>query len=328
METDKESADHKALFTPADPKAARPASPGTTVPSATPVQVPPASQLDPHVLAHLPTPMRHQIEAVLQERQTPTILSSPLPSTPSKRRKASTSPRTPRRTPSTSPGRQSRLSAYFSPTRRASSEMEREVQARGWDLDVFLALPPAVQADLLRAPLPRRVRTSSAPARTAAAQRRFAAESAVLHEAHIRRAAGAYDLEEAVQRAAARPAECGVEPRASLVEVDACHPEYAPWAHASLSPALPLATLRTQLSAWHRACAHSAPQAGDVAQVQRVLEACVQAQALDKVQGMLQWWHTLSRRAHPAWQAAYVHVQARVQALLRAHYGATISVGS
>ncbi|SHO79961.1 Similar to S.cerevisiae protein REV1 (Deoxycytidyl transferase) [Malassezia sympodialis ATCC 42132] len=298
------------------------------LPSATPVQVPPASQLDPQVLAHLPTPMRAQIEAVLAERRTPALPSSPAPTTPSKRRRSSASPRTPRRASSTSPGRQARLSAYFSPTRRAQSDTLRAAQARGWDVDVFSALPPALQADLLQEPAPREprpARRASAPARTAAAARRLAAESAVQHEAHIRRAAGAYAADDAVQCAAARPAEEGVQPRASLVEVDARHPLYASWPGASLSPAAPLDALRAQLRAWHGACAHAAPRAGDVALVQRLLDVCVQAQALDKVQGVLGWWRALCADAHPAWRAAWARVHAHVQAHMSAQYGATLA---
>ncbi|WFD21202.1 deoxycytidyl transferase [Malassezia caprae] len=314
---------------PEAPAHATPEAAPDTAPSATPVQVPPASQLDSQVLVHLPTPMRAQIEAVLAERATPALPSappsappSPAPTTPSKRR-ASASPRTPRASPS--PGRQSRLSAYFSPTRRARSDALREAQARGWDMDVFAALPPALQADLLHdTPREARVRRAPAPARTAAAQRRMAAEAAVRHEAHIRRAAGAL-ADDAVQRAAARPAQGGVQPRASLVEVDAPHPLYASWACASLSPAAPLDALRAQLHAWHRACAHAAPRAGDVAQVQRMLEVCVQAQALDKVQGVLGWWRALSADAHPAWRTAWARVQAHVQARMAAQYGATLA---
>lgn len=82
---------------------------------------------------------------------------------------------------------------------------------------------------------------------------------------------------------------------------------------------------RAQLRAWHGACAHAAPRAGDVALVQRLLDVCVQAQALDKVQGVLGWWRALCADAHPAWRAAWARVHAHVQAHMSAQYGATLA---
>ncbi|WFD28929.1 deoxycytidyl transferase [Malassezia nana] len=327
---------HPALAVPALlEQSAAPVPPGpgheSGAPSATPVQVPPASQLDPHVLAQLPSPMRAQIEAVLAERRTPTSPARTPPRSPARtprRRRASSSPRTPRRA-STSPG-QARLSKYLVSRTPPTDEALGQAQAQGWDMDVFASLPPTLQADLLheltlRA---RRYRSTTEPVRTAAAQRRSAAESAVMHEAHIRRAAGTFADDDAVIRAAARPAECGVQPRASLVEVDVLHPAYAAWVHpaASFSPQAPLEALRAKLQAWHDACALAAPRPGDLAHVQRLLEACVQAQALDKVAGVLAWWRTLSSEAHPAWRTAWAHVAADIQGQVQAHYGSTLAL--
>ena len=132
-----------------------------------------------------------------------------------------------------------------------------------------------------------------------AAARRHAAEAAYLHEARIQAAAG--------QAAPPAPlgAPAGLEPRASLLT---CPSRPASVLHAGL----PLDTLRARLSQWIEACAE--PQQGDVERVFAVLCACVDARALVKVSGALQWLDALVRGASDAWHAAHLTIRTSVHA--------------
>ena len=129
--------------------------------------------------------------------------------------------------------------------------------------------------------------------------RRHAAEAAYLHEARIQAAAG--------QAAPPAPlgAPAGLEPRASLLT---CPSRPASVLHAGL----PLDTLRARLSQWIEACAE--PQQGDVERVFAVLCACVDARALVKVSGALQWLDALVRGASDAWHAAHLTIRTSVHA--------------
>ena len=75
---------------------------------------------------------------------------------------------------------------------------------------------------------------------------------------------------------------------------------------------LPLDTLRARLSQWIEACAE--PQQGDVERVFAVLCACVDARALVKVSGALQWLDALVRGASDAWHAAHLTIRTSVHA--------------
>ena len=182
------------------------------------------------------------------------------------------------------------------------------------DPAVVADLPPAMQEHIAhvlseRRAGPRQTRLSayvsppkSRPhARSAgrAAVRRHAAESAYLHEARIQAAAG--------QAAPPAPlgAPAGLEPRASLLT---CPSRPASVLHAGL----PLDTLRARLSQWIEACAE--PQQGDVERVFAVLCACVDARALVKVSGALQWLDALVRGASDAWHAAHLTIRTSVHA--------------
>ena len=182
------------------------------------------------------------------------------------------------------------------------------------DPEVVADLPPAMQEHIAhvlseRRAGPRQTRLSayvsppkSRPhARSAgrAAVRRHAAEAAYLHEARIQAAAG--------QAAPPAPlgAPAGLEPRASLLT---CPSRPASVLHAGL----PLDTLRARLSQWIEACAE--PQQGDVERVFAVLCACVDARALVKVSGALQWLDALVRGASDAWHAAHLTIRTSVHA--------------
>ena len=182
------------------------------------------------------------------------------------------------------------------------------------DPAVVADLPPAMQEHIAhvlseRRAGPRQTRLSAyvsppksrSHARSAsrAAARRHAAESAYVHEARIQAAAG--------QAAPPAPlgAPAGLEPRASLLT---CPSRPASVLHAGL----PLDTLRARLSQWIEACAE--PQQGDVERVFAVLCACVDARALVKVSGALQWLDALVRGASDAWHAAHLTIRTSVHA--------------
>ncbi|WFC96428.1 deoxycytidyl transferase [Malassezia brasiliensis] len=323
--------------------------------------------IDADVLAELPPTLRDE---VLAEMQAPAPAANSPPSapttprrrgfgqrTPSSTPRKSKSPRTPRQ--GTSPG-QRPIAAYLSPRRRAGSPAGASVdndacvfndapadappdgptspalRALSLDVDVFRALPPAVQAEVyaehMQAAAQRgRLRRTQqrVPERTQAAWRRHAAEAAVLHEAKVRADAGTLAADDPLARAAAQcvgePVER--EPRASLVQVA---PRLAPG--ASLYPAMPVAALRAQLSAWVRACGDDAPRAQDVEYVERVLLACVtpahSVARLPSVVQALRWWR-YELGAHPsaAWLAAYEAVCARVRVAVEQVWGARLVLG-
>ena len=327
------------------------ASPKTPValptPSPSQFQVPSSSQLDSSVMADLPTQMREYIERVLEQRRppaspildaTPRQASSSTPTTPSKRRRSltkqsSSTPVTPTKhrsptkhsssTPAT-PSRQSRLPMYFSPRREKQREVD--LASLGIDQDVFDALPPEIQSDVLaertayQALRPRH----QAPVQgrqTVAAHRRQAAECALMHEARIRVDAGASEHTDPYVHAALRlglhldadkvdvvgervgPYELApLHPRASLVE---CPPSAVASAHG-FHVHQSLDRMRAQITQWYETCAHDAPRRGDLQRLCAVLKRCVDAYALDKVRGVLLWWRALLRvrRAEDAWLAA------------------------
>lgn len=293
------------------------------------------ADLDPTVLAEIPAWLRDE---VLREARPPPSTprkptSSSLPATPASRSPASGSPskRTPpgkRRASSASPrspSKQPRLLAYFSPgPSRAPATSAAELRALGIDADVFRALPPAVQRDVLverralRAP---RAPHAARPERTAAAWRRAAAEEALAHEAHIRASAGTFPATDPVLVAASRARGEPWEPAASLVEAAA-----VPDGH--LHAAQPLDELRAALSRWHAACGAAVPAAGDVAHVEGVLRACVARRALDKAARLLAWWRALAAApcTHVAWRGAYDRAAAAVQAIVERELRAVLVV--
>ena len=182
------------------------------------------------------------------------------------------------------------------------------------DPAVVADLPPAMQEHIAhvlseRRAGPRQTRLSAyvsppksrphARSASRAAARRHAAEAAYLHEARIQAAAG--------QAAPPAPlgAPAGLEPRASLLT---CPSRPASVLHAGL----PLDTLRARLSQWIEACAE--PQQGDVERVFAVLCACVDARALVKVSGALQWLDALVRGASDAWHAAHLTIRTSIHA--------------
>lgn len=183
------------------------------------------------------------------------------------------------------------------------------------DPEVVADLPPAMQEHIAhvlseRRAGPRQTRLSAyvsppksrrdARSASRAAERRHAAESAYVHEARIQAAAAGL---------AAPPAPLGSpmgpEPRASLLT---CPSRPASVLHAGL----PLDTLRVRLSQWIEACAE--PQQGDVERVFAVLCACVDARALVKVSGVLQWLDMLVRGASDAWHAAHLTIRTSIHA--------------
>lgn len=182
------------------------------------------------------------------------------------------------------------------------------------DPEVVADLPPAMQEHIARVLSerragPRQTRLSAyvsppksrSHARSAsrAAVRRQAAESAYIHEARIQAAAG-----QAPPPALLGPL-AGLEPRASLLS---CPSRPASVLHAGL----PLDTLRVRLSQWIESCAE--PQQGDVERVFAVLCACVNARALVKVSGVLQWLDMLVRGANDAWHAAHLTIRTSIHA--------------
>ncbi|KAI3617108.1 hypothetical protein CBS9595_003017 [Malassezia furfur] len=324
--------------------------------------------IDADVLAELPPTLRDEVLAEMQAPAPPAGSPPSAPTTPRKRHgfgqrtpsstpRKSKSPRTPRQ--GTSPG-QRPIAAYLSPRRRAGSPAGASadddarvfddvpadaspggppspaLRALSLDVDVFRALPPAVQAEVyaehMQAAAQRgRLRRTQqrVPERTQAAWRRHAAEAAVLHEAKVRADAGTLAADDPLARAAAQ---CvgepdGREPRASLVQVA---PRPAP--SASLYAAMPVGALRAQLSAWVRACGDDAPRAQDVEYVERVLLACVtpahSVARLPTVVQALRWWR-YELGAHPsaAWLAAYDAVCARVRAAVERVWGARLALG-
>lgn len=287
------------------------------------------SQLEWSVVAHLPTPMRERIEAVVAERQTP--------STPRKRSTPSRSPSvTPhrRRSPSESPSKQTRLGAYFaSPTRRRG-KTEVDVRTLGWDPDVFASLPPDIQADVLAEAQRSPRRRAAAPPRravtmTKAAARRQAALSALQHEARIRAEAGADRETDPILWAAARAREDeaqGLASTGSLLHVAPREGRDA-LAHRTLDD------LRAQLRQWYTQHATQAPRYGDVAYIHATLVSCVERGQLDKVRGALLYWRFLLLSARPtslaheaqAWLDAYESVAASLHALVDATWHASLA---
>lgn len=333
--------------------------------------------IDADVLAELPPSLRDEVLADMQAPAPAAAASPPsMPTTPRKRHgfgqrtpsstpRKSKSPRTPRH--GTSPG-QRPIAAYLSPRRRAGSPAPAPadddarvfddapavavrdaadtpadgptspaLRALSLDVEVFRALPPAVQAEVyaehMQAAAQRgRLRRTQqrVPERTQAAWRRHAAEAAVLHEAKVRADAGTLAADDPLARAAAQcvgePA--GREPRASLVEVA---PRPAP--SASLYAAMPIEALRAQLSAWVRACGDDAPRAQDVEYVERVLLACVtpahSVARLPTVAQALSWWrYELGTHPSAAWLAAYEAVRARVGEAVERVWGARLVLGA
>lgn len=221
------------------------------------------------------------------------------------------SPRKPRR-PIPRSGRA--LPAYVMSEAPAPQDVFHVPSSSQVDPEVVADLPPAMQEHVAhvlseRRAGPRQTRLSAyvsppksrSPARSAsrAAARRHAAESAYVHEARIQAAAG--------QAAPPAPlgAPAGLEPRASLLT---CPSRPASVLHAGL----PLDTLRVRLSQWIEACAE--PQQGDVERVFAVLCACVDARALVKVSGALQWLDALVRGASDAWHAAHLTIRTSIHA--------------
>ena len=221
------------------------------------------------------------------------------------------SPRKPRR-PIPRSGRA--LPAYVMSEAPAPQDVFHVPSSSQVDPEVVADLPPAMQEHVAhvlseRRAGPRQTRLSAyvsppksrSPARSAsrAAARRHAAESAYVHEARIQAAAG--------QAAPPAPlgAPAGLEPRASLLT---CPSRPASVLHAGL----PLDTLRARLSQWIEACAE--PQQGDVERVFAVLCACVDARALVKVSGALQWLDALVRGASDAWHAAHLTIRTSIHA--------------
>ena len=224
------------------------------------------------------------------------------------------SPRKPRRPTRPIPRSGRALPAYVMSEAPAPQDVFHVPSSSQVDPEVVADLPPAMQEHVAhvlseRRAGPRQTRLSAyvsppksrSPARSAsrAAARRHAAESAYVHEARIQAAAG--------QAAPPAPlgAPAGLEPRASLLT---CPSRPASVLHAGL----PLDTLRVRLSQWIEACAE--PQQGDVERVFAVLCACVDARALVKVSGALQWLDALVRGASDAWHAAHLTIRTSIHA--------------
>ena len=224
------------------------------------------------------------------------------------------SPRKPRRPTRPIPRSGRALPAYVMSEAPAPQDMFHVPSSSQVDPEVVADLPPAMQEHVAhvlseRRAGPRQTRLSAyvsppksrSHARSAsrAAARRHAAESAYVHEARIQAAAG--------QAAPPAPlgAPAGLEPRASLLT---CPSRPASVLHAGL----PLDTLRVRLSQWIEACAE--PQQGDVERVFAVLCACVDARALVKVSGALQWLDALVRGASDAWHAAHLTIRTSIHA--------------
>lgn len=224
------------------------------------------------------------------------------------------SPRKPRRPTRPIPRSGRALPAYVMSEAPAPQDVFHVPSSSQVDPEVVADLPPAMQEHVAhvlseRRAGPRQTRLSAyvsppksrSHARSAsrAAARRHAAESAYVHEARIQAAAG--------QAAPPAPlgAPAGLEPRASLLT---CPSRPASVLHAGL----PLDTLRVRLSQWIEACAE--PQQGDVERVFAVLCACVDARALVKVSGALQWLDALVRGASDAWHAAHLTIRTSIHA--------------